>query len=358
MLAIYDQNASNCLSYATKSNRFACCQFLVEHSFNPIEMITRVDKLGYSPLTYATTLSEHAVLDYFLQYLLVKIKTNCLNVECFKPLIEQCILFSSINSSLACLKYLIDFVRVSNYKLRVDTMDALKGETPLTMACLNGNKPICELLVDKLNASLVMVNSKSWTPLLCAVKSGCWEIVEFLLATSVSNGGDKKIVNQADKHGRTALILAASEGHLAIIDILVEKGADLVCADKDGLSALSWACLKGHFNAALALINNGADVNHTDNSGRTPLDLATFYGDLKLVQHLLERGALIEHVDKIGMRPLDRAIGCRNVPIVACFLKKGAKLNPATWAMAQGKPEIIITLLNKLVEDGNTLYRV
>lgn len=76
------------------------------------------------------------------------------------------------------------------------------------------------------------------------------------------------------------------------------------------------------------------------------------------VQVLLERGAQIEHVDKIGMRPLDRAIGCRNVPVVVCFLKKGAKLNPATWAMAQGKPEIIITLLNKLVEDGNTLYRV
>jgi len=58
------------------------------------------------------------------------------------------------------------------------------------------------------------------------------------------------------------------------------------------------------------------------------------------------------------MRPLDRAIGCRNVPVVVCFLKKGAKLGPATWAMAAGKPEIIITLLNKLVEDGNTLYRV
>jgi tetratricopeptide (TPR) repeat protein len=32
-------------------------------------------------------------------------------------------------------------------------------------------------------------------------------------------------------------------------------------------------------------------------------------------------------------------------------------LGPATWAMSAGKPEIIVTLLNKLVEDGNTLYR-
>lgn len=234
----------------------------------------------------------------------------------------------------------------------IDAVDSLKGETVLTAACSSGNKQICEILIEKANASLTSCNAKSWTPLLCAVKSGGWEIVEYILNANC------KIINQTDKHGRSALILAASEGHLAILDILIEKGADLKSHDRDGLSALSWACLKGHYNAVLTLLNNDLDINHSDHSGRTPLDLATFYGDTKLVQLLVEKGAIIEHVDKIGMRPLDRAIGCRNVPIVVCFLKKGAKLGPATWAMAQGKPEIIITLLNKLVEDGNTLYRV
>ena len=31
---------------------------------------------------------------------------------------------------------------------------------------------------------------------------------------------------------------------------------------------------------------------------------------------------------------------------------------PATWAMATGKPDIMILLLNKLMEDGNILYKV
>ena len=44
--------------------------------------------------------------------------------------------------------------------------------------------------------------------------------------------------------------------------------------------------------------------------------------------------------------------------MVACFLRKGAKLTPGTWAMAAGKPDIMMLLLNKLLEDGNTLYRV
>lgn len=80
-------------------------------------------------------------------------------------------------------------------------------------------------------------------------------------------------------------------------------------------------------------------------------------GNPKLVQLLLEKGAAVEHVDLHGMRPLDRAIGCRNIPVVQCFLRRGAKLGPATWAMAAGKPDVLIILLNKLLEDGNILYR-
>lgn len=166
-------------------------------------------------------------------------------------------------------------------KISIDSLDSLRGESALTAACLNGNKSICELLIERGRAGLTAANSKSWTPLLCAVKSGCWETVEFLLSI------DPSIVNQTDKHGRTALILAASEGHLAIMDILVEKGAQLHAHDKDGLTALSWACLKGHLNAVISLINSGVDVNHADHSGRTPLDLATFYGDVRLVNYLL-----------------------------------------------------------------------
>ena len=32
-------------------------------------------------------------------------------------------------------------------------------------------------------------------------------------------------------------------------------------------------------------------------------------------------------------------------------------IGPATWAMATDKPDIMILLLNKLMEDGNILYK-
>lgn len=71
------------------------------------------------------------------------------------------------------------------------------------------------------------------------------------------------------------------------------------------------------------------------------INLFSWTGSQALVQYLLDGGARVEHVDANGMRPLDRAIGCRNIQVVRCFLKKGAKLGPATWAVATGKPEIM-----------------
>lgn len=342
-----DQNGINCLCYATQYDQLECAKFLLERSSDPVSMITQLDSNGLCALTYASLSKKdmYQFLDLYIHCI-----QKSLSLSSVKLLIEQSVVMAASNGNLNCLIYLRSVIR--NCDVCIDGIDSLKGETALTVACLNGHKLICEYLINEAAASVNVCNARSWSPLLCAVKSGCWEIVEFLLTKN------SDIIDLADKNGRTPIILAASEGHLAIIDILIEKGANLNVQDRDGLSALSWACLKGHYNAALALLEHGVDINHADQSGRTALDLATFYGDVRLVQLLIERGAQIEHVDKIGMRPLDRAIGCRNVPVVSCFLKKGAKLNPATWAMAQGKPEIIITLLNKLVEDGNTLYRV
>lgn len=63
----------------------------------------------------------------------------------------------------------------------------------------------------------------------------------------------------------------------------VPAGAALSSLDKEGLSALSWACLKGHRAVVQFLVEEGAEIDQTDKNGRTPLDLAAFYGDAETV---------------------------------------------------------------------------
>ncbi|GAA6092202.1 protein TANC2 [Tachysurus ichikawai] len=231
----------------------------------------------------------------------------------------------------------------------INSFDTLWGETALTAAAGRGKLEVCRLLLEQ-GASVCQPNRRGIVPLFSAVRQGHWQIVELLQ----NHGAD---VNMADKQGRTPLMVAASEGHLATAEFLLEQGASLALMDKEGLTALSWACLKGHLPLVRALVERGAATAHADKSGRTPLDLAAFYGDSEVVQFLVEHGAMIEHVDYSGMRPLDRAVGCRNTSVVVALLKKGAKIGPATWAMATSKPDIMIVLLSKLIEEGDGFYK-
>uniref|UniRef100_A0A8C6SS95 Tetratricopeptide repeat, ankyrin repeat and coiled-coil containing 2 n=1 Tax=Neogobius melanostomus TaxID=47308 RepID=A0A8C6SS95_9GOBI len=234
-------------------------------------------------------------------------------------------------------------------RAQINNFDTLWGETALTAASGRGKLDVCRLLLEQ-GAAVAQPNRRGIVPLFSAVRQGHWQIVDLLL----THGAD---VNQADKQGRTPLMMAASEGHLGTVEFLLAQGASLPLMDKEGLTALSWACLKGHLPVVRSLVESGSPTDHADKNGRTPLDLAAFYGDSDVVQFLVDHGAMIEHVDYSGMRPLDRAVGCRNTSVVVALLKKGAKIGPATWAMATSKPDIMIILLSKLIEEGDSFYK-
>ncbi|XP_058796841.1 protein TANC2 [Phymastichus coffea] len=270
---------------------------------------------------------------------------------------QQAVVAAAAQGYESVVEYLLDMSEVV-----VDKPDTLMGETALTIAAANGSTATVSALLAR-GANPAVHNAKGFSALMLAAREGHWGTAERLLQGSLTMSTEEDLettmhlLKQKDPVGRSALSLAASEGHTNLVDLLLDKEAALEDTDKEGMTALAWACVRGRLNAAQCLIDRAADVNTCDKTGRTPLDLAAFQGNPKLVQLLLERGAAIEHVDLHGMRPLDRAIGCRNIPVVQCFLRRGAKLGPATWAMAAGKPDILLILLNKLLEDGNVLYR-
>jgi ankyrin repeat protein len=66
-------------------------------------------------------------------------------------------------------------------------------------------------------------------------------------------------VNETDRHGQTALHIAAFEGFTAVVDILIRKGIAIGSLDKNRWSPLHAASKEGHLTICERLLLEGAD---------------------------------------------------------------------------------------------------
>ena len=87
-----------------------------------------------------------------------------------------------------------------------------------------------------------------------AVKRGDGGAVRALL----HRGAD---VDARDRHGQTALMLAAHAGHREVVETLIGHGANLNATAKFGLSALMLAVVAGHTEIARRLARAGCDLS-------------------------------------------------------------------------------------------------
>jgi len=100
-------------------------------------------------------------------------------------------------------------------------------------------------------------------------------------------------IDARDRHGQTALMLAAHHGHHAMIALLAGRGAALDVTAKYGLSALMLAIVAGHEAIAKRLAASGANVTIRGTgapgfAGKTAYDLALARGftDLAATLHV------------------------------------------------------------------------
>ena len=113
-----------------------------------------------------------------------------------------------------------------------------------------------------------------------------------------------------DRSGYTAMWRAAQKGHLAIVQVLVEQGADM---DKMHLldtvtTPLSTASFNGHLNVVQYLLEQGADRDKVNYYGSTPLHWAAQNGHLEIAMLLMSYGADLNARNKLGLLPIDVAL--------------------------------------------------
>ena len=125
-----------------------------------------------------------------------------------------------------------------------------------------------------------------------------------------------------DALGNTALLVAAREGHLGVVGILLLKFAYIYAMNRNGDTALHVAAGNGHPNVVALLlencanVENCADVDPKNNDRRTPLHSAAATGRcLDVVKSLVEKGADVAAVDRHGDTPLDIARAERKLEV-------------------------------------------
>jgi uncharacterized protein len=94
-------------------------------------------------------------------------------------------------------------------------------------------------------------------------------------------------VDARDRHGQTALMMAAHAGHREVVEVLIGHRANLNTTAKYGLSALMLALVAGHADVARLLADAGTDLSLRGSgapgfAGKTAYDLAVERGMLEL----------------------------------------------------------------------------
>ncbi len=159
-----------------------------------------------------------------------------------------------------------------------------EGSTLLMLAARSGHVPaVTYLLANK--ASVNARNKYGDTPLMAAALKGHVEVARVLLA----NGAE------LNPPGWTPLHYAAFENRAAMIEFLLEKGANKNAVAPNEFTPLMLAARNGNEEAARALLYGDPDVNYkTRSSGDTALKLAMRKGNAVGVVDLLKRAGAVE----------------------------------------------------------------
>ncbi|XP_063924016.1 ankyrin-1-like [Zophobas morio] len=193
------------------------------------------------------------------------------------------------------------------------------------------------------------------TPLAIASSNGHLAVVEYLLELGAG-------IDDIDKNGRTPLYTASENGHEKIVECLVECGVEIDLANKNGETPLYVAAEKGHEKTVKFLVQYGAEINRASKYGDTPLHAASSKGHEKIVEYLMQFGAEINRADDVGWTPLRAAYWNGHKNIVQCLMTRGAEINCADKrgetllyvASSKGHNEIVECLVKCRAEVNGT----
>ena len=198
-----------------------------------------------------------------------------------------------------------------------------QGETALMHA---RTFDIAKLLISR-GADPMAQDNKGFTALMHVVDTSAPDVTKLLLLGGPLHPQLKgEQVNQTSKLGVSAIGLAAFRGDAAILNALLDAGADPNIGTDVGRQApIVAAASSRNPSTTLLLLNKGARPDGRDGSGATALMRAAGgRGQAAVVRALLAKGADVHAVDREGKTALDYA-QAGDPEVAALLTRAGAK---------------------------------
>ncbi|ESZ93142.1 hypothetical protein SBOR_6469 [Sclerotinia borealis F-4128] len=170
--------------------------------------------------------------------------------------------------------------------------------------------------------SAMASNSCNTTAMHYAASNGHVELVQLLI-----DAGADASISQSDDNRNMPLELAARKGHEKVVSLLLKKGAD-IDGDSVGANALQAAARAGMKDMVRFLLRAGAAVNAPNRIKGDALQTAASEGRIEIVKLLLEYGATFqEHENSLFGNPLSAAAHKGSYKLVELFLEMGISIN-------------------------------
>ncbi|XP_041856626.1 ankyrin repeat and death domain-containing protein 1B isoform X2 [Melanotaenia boesemani] len=199
-----------------------------------------------------------------------------------------------------------------------------EGLNIMHCAAINNHTEIVEYIINDLQMKeLNKENQSGRLPFALAAERGCVQMLEMLMEPY------NMATMKPDKKGDTPLHLAARNGHLDAVQLLLQSFDTRDEVNMDGETALYQAAENAHEECVLALLEADCDPNILTMAKCSALHQVSEKGDISVVKLLLNYKAHPDFQNQHLDTPLHLAVKNSHIPVIHSLLAAGCNMNLA-----------------------------